>query len=54
MSDLKVATTSPCANGACLNGGLCQTVNNVAVCSCLPAYTGKNCETCKNSPFIFF
>lgn len=45
-----------CSSEPCQNGGICLVTGNKPYCSCLPGFTGKNCEfasscatmTCKN------
>ncbi|KAG5841044.1 hypothetical protein ANANG_G00195410, partial [Anguilla anguilla] len=43
-----------CTENMCLNGGSCYTRGDVYTCSCLPGYSGDNCEIdaddCQSSP----
>ncbi|XP_026479884.1 low-density lipoprotein receptor-related protein 1-like [Ctenocephalides felis] len=49
-----VVITSFCSNGTamsncadrtpCLNGGICEIINNLALCRCADTYGGENCE----------
>ena len=34
-----------CASQPCMNGAICGNWENYYDCSCLPGYTGINCET---------
>jgi len=37
-----------CASNPCQNGAICgQNTGNSYTCTCLPGYTGTNCQTCK-------
>lgn len=38
-----------CASGPCRNGGTCKKVANGYKCTCVAGWTGKNCQTSKNS-----
>lgn len=38
-------TMSNCADRTpCLNGGICEIINNLALCRCADTYGGENCE----------
>ena len=39
FTDVKSCRSSPCKNG-----GMCKNLKNDYLCSCIPAYTGKNCD----------
>lgn len=36
--------SDPCEPNPCVNGGECSNVGGMAVCSCLPGWTGPHCE----------
>ncbi|NXK14027.1 NCAN protein, partial [Herpetotheres cachinnans] len=48
------APADPCQNNPCLHGGTCRANGTVCGCSCVPGYTGENCEIdvddCLSSP----
>ncbi|KAF5906669.1 versican core protein-like, partial [Clarias magur] len=39
-----IAGVHSCSDNGCMNGGSCVKRGNVEICSCLPGYTGDNCE----------
>lgn len=39
-----VADLDACASDPCENGGTCQVVNDMAVCTCSVGFAGKHCE----------
>ncbi|XP_053337161.1 versican a [Clarias gariepinus] len=39
-----IAGVHSCSDNGCMNGGSCVKRGNVQICSCLPGYTGDNCE----------
>lgn len=42
---VNIAETDPCSSFPCKNDGACTKVTNLAyTCSCLPGWTGANCE----------
>ncbi|CAH1777875.1 unnamed protein product, partial [Owenia fusiformis] len=36
---------SPCSSNPCKNGATCNIIENGYMCTCLPDYTGRHCET---------
>ena len=40
---------NPCANNPCLNSGTCSVTGSTYTCSCLPGYSGTNCQICNIS-----
>ena len=38
-----------CITGICQNGGTCQDLVGDYVCSCVPGYTGRNCQTSESN-----
>uniref|UniRef100_A0A8V5GPA8 Neurocan core protein n=1 Tax=Melopsittacus undulatus TaxID=13146 RepID=A0A8V5GPA8_MELUD len=48
------APSEPCQNNPCLHGGTCRANGTVCGCSCVPGFTGENCEIdiddCLSSP----
>ena len=44
----KITDIDECASNPCQNGGTCNDNINSYTCSCIPGYTGNNCEIGKN------
>lgn len=42
-----------CASNPCLNGGGCTDGNNFYSCSCVPGFTGINCEIDISKNFLY-
>uniref|UniRef100_K1RUJ1 Versican core protein n=1 Tax=Magallana gigas TaxID=29159 RepID=K1RUJ1_MAGGI len=46
-----------CDSNSCQNGGTCHNGNNQYTCSCLPGWTGTNCEIdideCASTPCMY-
>ncbi|XP_019631700.1 PREDICTED: fibropellin-1-like isoform X2 [Branchiostoma belcheri] len=49
-------SATACTSSPCMNGGTCQNQVHGYTCSCIPGYTGNNCETdideCASSPCV--
>lgn len=46
--------TNPCDSLICENGGVCQVIQNVAVCNCTGSYNGPYCQVRLPLPSLCF